>query len=207
MERPPKQHRPSPPSTAPPRSHPGGFLLQGAPRERLHAEAAARALDRADRSDHADLQAERRERHKHRGRARRALTVRISEPMCPSPKEAPTWLVSPINGFGRIGRNILRAAIKRGAKLRRRPDQRHRQAQHARPPVQVRPVARHLRRQRRGDEDAVVINGKKIAVSAKRRSGGARAQGPQGRPFALECSGRFTKREDADRHIKAARRR
>ncbi|HEY4730396.1 MAG TPA: type I glyceraldehyde-3-phosphate dehydrogenase, partial [Myxococcales bacterium] len=50
--------------------------------------------------------------------------------------------------------------------------------------------------------DAVVINGKKIAVSAK-RDPGELAHKDHRVDIALECSGRFTKREDADRHIKA----
>jgi glyceraldehyde 3-phosphate dehydrogenase len=47
-----------------------------------------------------------------------------------------------------------------------------------------------------------VINGKKIAVSAK-RDPGELAHRDHKVDIALECSGRFTKREDADRHIKA----
>src|SRR6267378_5806892 len=78
------------------RSHPGEILLHGAPRERVHAEAAARALDRADRSDHAGSAGRAQGSGiSIEGRASRALTVRISEPMSPSPKEASTWLVSP----------------------------------------------------------------------------------------------------------------
>src|SRR5712675_999937 len=48
----------------------------------------------------------------------------------------------------------------------------------------------------------LVINGKKIAVSAK-RDPGELAHRDHKVDIALECSGRFTKREDADRHIKA----
>ena len=107
-----------------------------------------------------------------------------------------------INGFGRIGRNILRAAIKRGANL---------------DVVLINDIDKpttlaHLFKYDsvhgifggsvEATEDAVVINGKKIAVSAK-RDPGELAHKDHKVDIALECSGRFTKREDADRHIKA----
>jgi glyceraldehyde 3-phosphate dehydrogenase len=107
-----------------------------------------------------------------------------------------------INGFGRIGRNILRAAIKRGANF---------------DVVLINDIDKpktlaHLFKYDsvhgifggsvEATEDAVVINGKKIAVSAK-RDPGELAHKDHKVDIALECSGRFTKREDADRHIKA----
>ena len=107
-----------------------------------------------------------------------------------------------INGFGRIGRNILRAAIKRGANF---------------DVVLINDIDKpttlaHLFKYDsvhgifagsvEATEDAVVINGKKIAVSAK-RDPGELAHRDHKVDIALECSGRFTKREDADRHIKA----
>ena len=107
-----------------------------------------------------------------------------------------------INGFGRIGRNILRAAIKRGANF---------------DVVLINDIDKpqtlaHLFKYDSvhgifagsvdATEDAVVINGKKIAVSAK-RDPGELAHKDHKVDIALECSGRFTKREDADRHIKA----
>jgi glyceraldehyde 3-phosphate dehydrogenase len=110
-----------------------------------------------------------------------------------------------INGFGRIGRNILRAAIKRGANF---------------DVVLINDIDKpqtlaHLFKYDSvhgifagsvdATEDAVVINGKKIAVSAK-RDPGELAHKDHRVDIALECSGRFTKREDADRHIKAGAR-
>ena len=107
-----------------------------------------------------------------------------------------------INGFGRIGRNILRAAIKRGANF---------------DVVLINDIDKpqtlaHLFKYDSvhgifagsvdATEDAVVINGKKIAVSAK-RDPGELAHRDHKVDIALECSGRFTKREDADRHFKA----
>ena len=107
-----------------------------------------------------------------------------------------------INGFGRIGRNTLRAAIKRGANL---------------DVVLINDVDEpktlaHLFKYDsvhgifpgtvESTEDAVVINGKKIAVSAK-RDPSELAHKEHKVDVALECSGRFTNRPDAEKHLKA----
>jgi glyceraldehyde 3-phosphate dehydrogenase len=107
-----------------------------------------------------------------------------------------------INGFGRIGRNILRAAIKRGAAF---------------DVVLLNDVDKpqtlaHLFKYDsihgvfdgtvESTENAVVINGRKIAVSAK-RDPSELAHKEHGVDVALECSGRFTARADAEKHLKA----
>jgi glyceraldehyde 3-phosphate dehydrogenase len=107
-----------------------------------------------------------------------------------------------INGFGRIGRNILRAAIKRGVDF---------------DVVLINDVDKpntlaHLFKYDsvhgvfggsvEATEDAVVINGKRIAVSAK-RDPGELSHKEHRVDVALECSGRFTNRPDADKHLKA----
>ena len=107
-----------------------------------------------------------------------------------------------INGFGRIGRNILRAALERGARL---------------DVVLINDVDKpktlaHLFKYDsvhgifdgtvEATEDAVVINGRKIAVSAK-RDPSELAHKDLGVDVALECSGRFTNRPDAEKHLKA----
>src|SRR5438876_1402347 len=107
-----------------------------------------------------------------------------------------------INGFGRIGRNTLRAAIKRRATF---------------DVVLINDVDKpktlaHLFKYDSvhgifdgtvdATEDAVVINGKKIAVSAK-RTPAELAHREHGVDVVLECSGRFTKREDAEKHLQA----
>jgi glyceraldehyde 3-phosphate dehydrogenase len=107
-----------------------------------------------------------------------------------------------INGFGRIGRNILRAAIKRGANLEVALLN----------DVDKPATLAHLFKydsihgifdgKVEATEDAVVINGKRIAVSAK-RDPGELAHREHRIDVVLECSGRFTKKEDAERHIKA----
>ena len=106
-----------------------------------------------------------------------------------------------INGFGRIGRNILRAAIKRGANL---------------DVVLINDIDKpktlaHLFKYDsvhgifdgtvEASEDAVVINGKKITVSAK-RDPSELAHKDLKVDVALECSGRFTSRPDAEKHLK-----
>src|SRR5712664_3629288 len=110
-----------------------------------------------------------------------------------------------INGFGRIGRNTLRAAIKRGANL---------------DVVLINDVDKpktlaHLFKYDsvhgifpgtvESTEDAVVINGKKIAVSAK-RDPSELSHKDHRVDVALECSGRFTNRPDAEKHLKAGAR-
>jgi glyceraldehyde 3-phosphate dehydrogenase len=110
-----------------------------------------------------------------------------------------------INGFGRIGRNILRAAIQRGVNLDvgliNDVDKPKTLAHlfkydsvHGIFPGSV-----------ESTEDAVVINGKKIAVSAK-RDPSELAHKEHKVDVALECSGRFTNRPDAEKHLKAGAR-
>jgi glyceraldehyde 3-phosphate dehydrogenase len=110
-----------------------------------------------------------------------------------------------INGFGRIGRNILRAAIKRGENL---------------DVVLINDIDKpktlaHLFKydsihgifpgKVESTEDAIVIDGKKIAVSAK-RDPSELAHKQHGVDIALECSGRFTERAGAEKHIGAGAR-
>ncbi|HZX66478.1 MAG TPA: type I glyceraldehyde-3-phosphate dehydrogenase [Myxococcales bacterium] len=107
-----------------------------------------------------------------------------------------------INGFGRIGRNILRAAIKRGANF---------DVVHINDIDKPKTLA-HLFKydsvhgvfdgKVEALEDAIVVNGRKIAVTAKRDP----AELPHkqhGCDIVLECSGRFTARADAEKHIAA----
>ncbi|MFL5389458.1 MAG: type I glyceraldehyde-3-phosphate dehydrogenase [Myxococcales bacterium] len=107
-----------------------------------------------------------------------------------------------INGFGRIGRNILRAAIKRGANF---------DVVHINDIDKPKTLA-HLFKydsvhgvfdgKVEALEDAIVVNGRKIAVTAKRDP----AELPHkqhGCDIVLECSGRFTARADAEKHITA----
>jgi glyceraldehyde 3-phosphate dehydrogenase len=107
-----------------------------------------------------------------------------------------------INGFGRIGRNILRAAVKRGANF---------------DVVLINDIDKpktlaHLFKydsvhgifdgKVEATEDAIVVNGKRIAVTAK-RDPSELPHKDLGTDIALECSGRFTARDGAEKHIKA----
>src|SRR5256714_11208098 len=107
-----------------------------------------------------------------------------------------------INGFARIGRNVLRAAVKRGAKL---------------DVVHINDIAKpatlaHLFKYDsvhgifagtvEATEDAIVVNGKKIAVTAK-RDPSELPHKQHGCDVVLECSGRFTDRASAEKHIAA----
>src|SRR4030081_3912576 len=107
-----------------------------------------------------------------------------------------------INGFGRIGRNILRAAIKRGAKL---------DVVHINDIDKPKTLA-HLFKYDSvhgifdgtvdSTEDAIVVNGKKIAVTAQ-RDPSELPHKQHGVDIALECSGRFTDKESAGKHLAA----
>src|SRR3954465_5240987 len=107
-----------------------------------------------------------------------------------------------INGFGRIGRNILRAAIKRGANF---------DVVHINDIDKPKTLA-HLFKYdsvhgifdgtAEATEDAIVLNGKKIAVPAK-RDPSELPHKQHGCEVVLECSGRFTDRASAEKHIGA----
>ena len=107
-----------------------------------------------------------------------------------------------INGFGRIGRNILRAAVKRGAKL---------DVVHINDIDKPATLAHLFKYDSvhgifdgtvEATEDAIVVNGKKIAVTAK-RDPSELPHKQHGTDVVLECSGRFTDRASADKHIAA----
>jgi len=107
-----------------------------------------------------------------------------------------------INGFGRIGRNILRAAIKRGARL---------DVVHINDIDKPKTLAHLFKYDSvhgifdgsvEATEDAIVVNGKKIAVTAK-RDPSELPHRQQGVDVVLECSGRFTDRASAEKHIGA----
>jgi len=107
-----------------------------------------------------------------------------------------------INGFGRIGRNILRAAVQRNANfdvaLINDIDK----------PATLAHLFKYDSVHGMFDgtveaaENGIVVNGRKIAVSAK-RDPSELAHKEHGVDIALECSGRFTKKEDAAKHLSA----
>ena len=189
--------------------------------ERLHPEAASRAFHRAHRPHHprppvgaqgssvaavpscARPQGRRpgAVRHSQDERGRSALTGCMAEPICPSPKEASTWLDSAINGFGRIGRCILRAAIERGENLEVVAHQRHRQTPKTLAHLlQVRLGARRLRRQGHGHRGRASSSTArrspspprripaKLPLEGARRRRGAGVHGPLHRPREARAS-------------------
>ena len=107
-----------------------------------------------------------------------------------------------INGFGRIGRNVLRAAIKRGARL---------DVVHINDIDKPKTLAHLFKYDSvhgifegtvESTEDAIVVDGKKIAVTAK-RDPSELPHKQHGCELVLECSGRFTDRASAEKHIAA----
>jgi glyceraldehyde 3-phosphate dehydrogenase len=107
-----------------------------------------------------------------------------------------------INGFGRIGRNILRAAIKRGVPF---------DLVHINDIDQPKTLAHLFKYDSihgifdgtvEATSDAIVVNGRKIAVTAK-RDPGELPHRQHGCEVVLECSGRFTDRASAEKHITA----
>ena len=107
-----------------------------------------------------------------------------------------------INGFGRIGRNILRAAVKRGANLDValiNDIDKPRTLAHL---FKYDSVHGPFQGTVEATDDAIVVNGKKIAVTAK-RDPGELPHKQHGVDIALECSGRFTDRANAEKHLAA----
>lgn len=107
-----------------------------------------------------------------------------------------------INGFGRIGRNILRAAIKRGVDFDValiNDIDKPKTIAHLFKYDSIHGVfdgtVEHT-------EDAVVINGRRIPVTA-RRDPAELPHKAHGVDIALECSGRFTDKENAGKHLTA----
>src|SRR5471030_235190 len=101
-----------------------------------------------------------------------------------------------INGFGRIGRNILRAAIGRNENLDVALIN----------DIDKPKTLAHLFKydsvhgvfdgKVESTDDAIIVNGQKITVSAK-RDPSELPHKAMGIDIALECSGRFTNRPDA----------
>ncbi len=101
-----------------------------------------------------------------------------------------------INGFGRIGRNLFRAAHEAGAEHRVRRRQRPHRRRDARPPAQVRLDPRPLPRRGRGRRGLARGRRRRDQGALRARPGGARL----GRP-------RCRRRDRVDRLLHQARRR
>ena len=113
-----------------------------------------------------------------------------------------------INGFGRIGRLVARAILERpdcGLELVSVNDLADAKANawlfkhdsvHGKFPGEV-----------TADGNDIVVDGKRIHVTAEKRPGEASARAPRASSIALECTGFFTDRESAQKHIDAGAKR
>ena len=108
-----------------------------------------------------------------------------------------------INGFGRIGRNVFRAAHEQGADIEWVARQRPRRRQDARPPAQVRldTTAPSPARSRRTD-GALGSTASEIQVLAE-RDPAQLPWGELGADVVIESTGLFTDRENAAKHLDA----
>ena len=106
-----------------------------------------------------------------------------------------------INGFGRIGRVVMRAALRQGDI----------EIAHINDLTDTKTLAHLLKYDSvhgvldakvEAKDGAIVVNGKEITVSAV-RDPAELPWGAKNIDLVLECTGFFTKREDADRHIAA----
>ena len=106
-----------------------------------------------------------------------------------------------INGFGRIGRNVLRASLdERGLEFVALND--------ITDPKTLAHLLKYdsvhgtLRRDVRAEKDGIAVDGKKIRVLAERDPGKLPWK-DLGVDLVLECSGLFTEREKAAKHVEA----
>lgn len=106
-----------------------------------------------------------------------------------------------INGFGRIGRVVMRAALR----------QKDIEVAHINDLTDTKTLAHLLKYDSvhgvlaadvQAKEGAIIVDGKEITVSAV-RDPKELPWGEKNIPLVLECTGIFTKREDAERHIGA----
>ena len=107
-----------------------------------------------------------------------------------------------INGFGRIGRNVFRAALERGADI---------EWVGVNDLVDSKTLAHLLKYDSvygpypgtvDHTDDAIVVDGKTIKVTAE-RDPAALPWGDLGADVVIESTGLFTKREDAQKHLDA----
>jgi glyceraldehyde 3-phosphate dehydrogenase len=107
-----------------------------------------------------------------------------------------------INGFGRIGRNYLRAALAKGSELEvvavnDLTD--NRALAHL---LKYDSTAGPLKEEVGLEGDSIVVDGKAIKV-LEERDPGALGWGDLGVDIVIESTGRFTKAEDARKHLEA----
>ena len=109
-----------------------------------------------------------------------------------------------INGFGRIGRNLFRAAHEAGADLEIVAVNDLTDAGDAGPPAQVRLDPRPLPGRGRGRRRRDLVDGDEIKVLAERDPADL-PWGDLGVDVVIESTGLFTDRDDAAKHLDGGR--
>ena len=107
-----------------------------------------------------------------------------------------------INGFGRIGRNYLRAALAQGSKLDIVAVNDLSDTKSLATLLKYDSITGRLAAEVTYDENNVIVNGKKIKVLAE-RDPAALPWGDLGVEIVIESTGRFTDAADAQKHIDA----
>lgn len=107
-----------------------------------------------------------------------------------------------INGFGRIGRNYLRAALAQGSKLDIVAVNDLSDTKSLATLLKYDSITGRLAAEVTYDDTNVIVNGKKIKVLAE-RDPAALPWGELGVDIVIESTGRFTAAADAKKHIEA----
>lgn len=110
-----------------------------------------------------------------------------------------------INGFGRIGRSFVRAALERGSDLEIVAVNDLTDAATLAHLLRYDTAYGTLPVEAQVDGDAIVVGGRRIQVTAE-RDPAALAWGDQGVELVIESTGRFTSREGAAKHLVAGAR-
>ena len=107
-----------------------------------------------------------------------------------------------INGFGRIGRNIFRAAHAAGGGPRLRRGQRPDRPGDDRPPAQVRLDPGRFPGEVEAGDGSISVDGKEMKILSE-RDPAALPWGDLGVEVVIESTGFFTGRDDAAKHLEA----
>ena len=105
-----------------------------------------------------------------------------------------------INGFGRIGRNVFRAAKAAGADIELGRRQRPHRLGDARAPLKYDSVLGPYKGTVEVTDGGIAIDGDEVKVLAE-RDPGALPWGDLGVDVVIESTGFFTKRDDAAKHL------
>ena len=108
-----------------------------------------------------------------------------------------------INGFGRIGRLFIRAALRQGADIEIVGDQRPHGFPHAGPPVQVRLGPRPVRRARSRSRTTPWSSTAGASASSAETDPANLPWKELGAEVVIESTGRFTERAAAAKHLEA----